>query len=143
MDDDESANERRPLLQADAFISEEAPVDPFTLRLRFSCYDYFKVRSALILQAVLRANNESPSQMCVFSHPIDCHQQYLVVSVALVPSGSAGRCDGKLPLHAFHSVPRVRRREPPAAHRLEKVYSEVTGGGGRRRRPGWKRKGCV
>lgn len=41
-------NEHSALLPpADVAVAEEAPVDPFTLKLRFSCYDYLKVRPAL------------------------------------------------------------------------------------------------
>ncbi|KAL5467614.1 hypothetical protein EMCRGX_G031872 [Ephydatia muelleri] len=37
-------NEHSALLPpADVAVAEEAPVDPFTLKLRFSCYDYLKI----------------------------------------------------------------------------------------------------
>lgn len=48
MDSYQAPNERSTLLRpADMAVSEEAPVDPFTLKHRFSCYDCLKVRPAL------------------------------------------------------------------------------------------------
>lgn len=44
MDSYQAPNERSTLLRpADMAVSEEAPVDPFTLKHRFSCYDCLKI----------------------------------------------------------------------------------------------------